>query len=143
MKSWSCIENCGACCKFDLSERSNLKDKLSNEDKKLIKSMSSRDGWCKHLDKKNKKCLIYEERPHFCRVDQFSTSFKEYLKDGGLSEVRVRCQGSTARIEIPQKEFEQFFKKYNFSDLVQYFSNLGFNCTSLDLEGLISGKLNR
>ena len=68
---------------------------------------------------------------------------EEYLKEGGLSEVRVRCQGSTARIEIPQDEIKYFFNKYNFSELVQYFSNLGFNCTSLDLEGLISGKLNR
>ena len=49
----------------------------------------------------------------------------------------------TARIEIPEEEIEYFFEKYNFSELVQYFSNLGFNCTSLDLEGLISGKLNR
>ena len=68
---------------------------------------------------------------------------EEYLKKGGLSEVRVRCQGSTARIEIPQEELKHFFKKFNFEDLVQYFSHLGFNCTSLDLEGLISGKLNR
>jgi len=68
---------------------------------------------------------------------------EEYLKKGGLSEVRVRCQGATARIEIPQDELKHFFKKYNFSELVQYFSNLGFNCTSLDLEGLVSGKLNR
>ena len=76
---------------------------------------------------------------------QFLTSHaaEEYLKKGGLSEVRVRCQGSTARIEIPQDELKHFFKKFNFDDLVQYFSNLGFNCTSLDLEGLISGKLNR
>ena len=68
---------------------------------------------------------------------------EEYLKAGGLSDVRVRCQGSTARIEIPQDELKNFFNKYNFSELVQYFSNLGFNCTSLDLEGLVSGKLNR
>ena len=68
---------------------------------------------------------------------------EEYLKKGGLSEVRVRCQGSTARIEIPQDELKHFFNKYNFNELVEYFSNLGFNCTSLDLEGLISGKLNR
>ncbi len=68
---------------------------------------------------------------------------EEYLKKGGLSEVRVRCQGSTARIEINQDELKYFFNKFNFSELVQYFSNLGFNCTSLDLEGLISGKLNR
>ena len=68
---------------------------------------------------------------------------EEYLKKGGLSDVRVRCQGSTARIEVPQEELKHFFMKYNFGDLVQYFSDLGFNCTSLDLEGLISGKLNR
>jgi len=68
---------------------------------------------------------------------------EEYLKEGGLSEVRVRCQGLTARIEIPKDEFKDFFKKYNLNDLVKYFSDLGFNCTSLDLEGLISGKLNR
>jgi len=68
---------------------------------------------------------------------------EEYLKKGGLSNVRVRCQGSTARIEIPKAELKNFFNKYNFSELVQYFSNLGFKGTSLDLEGLISGKLNR
>ncbi len=68
---------------------------------------------------------------------------EEYIKKGGISEVRVRCQGSTARIEIPKDQFQKFFKKYDFNELVYYFSNLGFNCTSLDLEGLISGKLNR
>ena len=67
---------------------------------------------------------------------------REISKEGGLSEVRVR-QGSTARIEIPKDELKHFFNKYNFGELVQYFSDLGFNCTSLDLEGLVSGKLNR
>ncbi|MDC2988467.1 RNB domain-containing ribonuclease, partial [bacterium] len=32
MKSWICIENCGACCKFNLNERSDLEDKLNKED---------------------------------------------------------------------------------------------------------------
>ena len=68
---------------------------------------------------------------------------EEYIKKGGISEVRVRCQGSTARIEIPQDELKIFCNEYDFHKLVNYFSNLGFNCTSLDLEGLISGKLNR
>ena len=68
---------------------------------------------------------------------------EEYIKKGGISEVRVRCQGSTARIEIPKKEIKIFFKKYDFNELVKYFSSQGFKCTSLDLEGLISGKLNR
>ena len=82
MNGWSCIENCGACCKFDLSERDDLSNKLSIEDITLINSMTSKDGWCKYLDKSNRKCLIYESRPHFCHVNQFSTSFKEYLKNG-------------------------------------------------------------
>ena len=89
MKRWSCIENCGACCKFDLSERSELKDKLSIDDIALINSMTSKDGWCKHLDRKNKRCLVYENRPHFCRVDKFSTTFKEYLKNG--DEFLIDC----------------------------------------------------
>ena len=68
---------------------------------------------------------------------------EEYIKKGSVSEVRVGCHGSTARIEIPQNELQIFCEEYDFNELVNYFSNLGFNCTSLDLEGLISGKLNR
>lgn len=68
---------------------------------------------------------------------------EEYIKKGGIPEVRVRCQGTTARIEVPKKELKKFFIRYDFNELINYFSNLGFNSTSLDLEGLISGKLNR
>ena len=89
MKSWSCIENCGACCKLDLSERSELKDKLNNDDLVLIQSMTCKDGWCKYLDRTNKRCLIYDNRPHFCRVHDFSILFKEYLKFG--DEFLINC----------------------------------------------------
>ena len=82
MKSWKCVENCGACCKFNLSERTDLADKLNKQDIDLINTMTSKDGWCKNLDRETKKCLIYESRPHFCRVNKFSTSFDEYLKSG-------------------------------------------------------------
>ena len=82
MKYWTCIENCGACCKFDLHERTDLKNKLNDEDIKLIESMTSKDGWCKNLDRINKKCLIYENRPHFCKVNEFSKTFRDYLKLG-------------------------------------------------------------
>ena len=82
MKSWTCIEKCGACCKIDLNSRSNLSDILSKDDINLIKSMTKEDGWCKYFDKKNMKCSIYTSRPHFCRVDKFSKNFKEYKKEG-------------------------------------------------------------
>ena len=82
MKSWICIENCGACCKFDLTERTDLSNILSKNDIALINSMTLKDGWCKHLDKSTRKCKIYKSRPHFCRVNEFSTSFKGYIKKG-------------------------------------------------------------
>ena len=89
MKTWSCIENCGACCRIDLNERESLSDVLSDKDIALIKSMTSNDGWCKYLDKSNRSCMIYESRPHFCRVNEFSTSFKGYLKNG--DEFLIDC----------------------------------------------------
>ena len=82
MKSWRCIEDCGACCQLDLSDRDDLSGVLSNRDIALINSMKSNDGWCKYLDKSNRKCTIYETRPYFCRVNEFSSVFKGYLKNG-------------------------------------------------------------
>ena len=82
MKSWSCIENCGACCHLDLTDRDDLSGVLNRKDIALINSMKREDGWCKYLDKSNKKCMIYESRPHFCRVNVFSKSLKGYLKKG-------------------------------------------------------------
>ena len=82
MISWSCIDNCGACCRFDLADRNDLSRVLDGKDIALINSMTRNDGWCKFFDKANKKCKIYESRPHFCRVNEFSKSFKGYLKKG-------------------------------------------------------------
>ena len=89
MKSWTCIEKCGACCQIDLKYRKNLESILSLKDIELIKSMTGKDGWCKYLDKKNMKCTVYEDRPHFCRVNNFSKNFKEYYKTG--DEFLIRC----------------------------------------------------
>ena len=82
MKSWTCIEKCGACCRIDLKYRKNLNNILSKKDIELLKSMTKKDGWCKYLDKNNMKCTIYEKRPYFCKVSEFSINFKEYKKKG-------------------------------------------------------------
>ncbi len=108
MKSWKCIENCGACCKFDLSERNDLADKLNKEDIALINSMTDKDGWCKNLDRENKKCLIYETRPHFCRVNKFSTSFKGYLKSGDKFLIDCCKQHISSNYGYESKEMKNF-----------------------------------
>ena len=68
---------------------------------------------------------------------------EEYIKNFGIKDVRVRCQGTSARIEIPKDEIKTFINLYNRDELIKFFFKLGFKSASLDLEGLVSGKLNR
>tara|TARA_S200000501_G_scaffold158848_1_gene149898 strand:+ start:156 stop:503 length:348 start_codon:yes stop_codon:yes gene_type:complete len=110
MKSWSCIQHCGACCKFELDERDDLSNKLSVDDLSLIKSMTLSDGWCKHLNKSNRKCMIYESRPHFCRVNEFSTSFKGYLKNGDKFLIDCCTQHISSIYGIRSEEMKNFNK---------------------------------
>ena len=108
MKSRTCIENCGACCKFNLNERSDLSKTLNKEYIALINSMTAGDGWCKNLDRENKKCLIYETRPHFCRVNKFSVAFKGYLKSGDKFLIDCCKQHISSNYGFKSKEMKNF-----------------------------------
>ncbi len=65
------------------------------------------------------------------------------LRSLGFSVLRVRKQGKTARIELPLAEMPRLLIEENRLLVVQRFRKIGFECISLDLEGFISGKLNR
>ena len=108
MKSWKCIENCGACCKFNLSERENLSNILKAKDIALINAMTDKDGWCKYLDRSNRKCMIYGSRPHFCRVNEFSTSFKGYLKNGDKFLIECCTQHISSIYGSKSKQMKAF-----------------------------------
>ena len=66
-----------------------------------------------------------------------------WLLARGYGQVRVRSQGATARIEIPAAAIADFLSHVDRSQLVDHFRTLGFTAVGLDLEGLVSGKLNR
>jgi uncharacterized protein len=70
-----------------------------------------------------------------------------WLRQRGFPCLRVRSQGETARIELPAEELptllERLIEEGPRLELVAAFQDLGFTAVSLDLEGLISGKLNR
>lgn len=66
-----------------------------------------------------------------------------WLLAHGYRQVRVRSQGATARIEIPAAAIADFLNHVDRSRLVAHFRDLGFTAVGLDLEGLVSGKLNR
>ena len=70
---WICISNCGSCCRLAPEERAEAIGLLSEDQQKEYFSLVGQDGWCKNYDKSNKKCLIYERRPEFCKVDNLTS----------------------------------------------------------------------
>ncbi|MBD2160534.1 ATP-dependent sacrificial sulfur transferase LarE [Limnothrix sp. FACHB-1083] len=68
---------------------------------------------------------------------------ERYLRQLGYRDLRVRSEGDTARIELPPALIKDFVGAIDLPKLVQDFQELGFLYVCLDLEGLVSGKLNR
>ena len=66
-----------------------------------------------------------------------------YLRKLGYSNLRVRSQGDTARIELPPEEIKNFILNNNLRQIVSAFKEIGFIYVTLDLEGYKSGKLNQ
>ncbi len=68
---------------------------------------------------------------------------EDWLRSNGFDEIRVRSQNLAARIELPANQIEEFITDIGRQNIVNYFLSIGFNSVSIDLEGLVSGKLNR
>ena len=113
--------------------------------KKSIRSISKSLGlpW---WDKPAQPCLAsripFGEEISSKRLEQIALA-EEWIINQGFSKVRVRSQGLSARIELPEDDINNFLKNIDRNKLVKYFLSLGFHSISLDLEGLISGKLIR
>ncbi len=66
-----------------------------------------------------------------------------YLRRLGFSNLRVRSEGDTARIELPPEKIKEFVLTTDLPQLVKAFQEFGFIYVTLDLEGYRSGKLNQ
>ncbi len=66
-----------------------------------------------------------------------------FLLEQGVKEVRVRHHGSVARIESNKVELNRFMDKEFRVLTVNKFREIGFSHIALDLEGYVSGKMNR
>ena len=70
-----------------------------------------------------------------------------WLRQQGYGELRVRSQGDSARIELPAEVLAAVLQRLADGpwrgELLAVFRRLGFTAVGLDLEGLVSGKLNR
>lgn len=101
-------------------------------------------------DKPAQPCLAsrfpYGEPITAARLQRVGAA-EAWLRGRGFDEVRVRSQGETARIELPAACLATVCQRLGTGNLreeiVLAFTDLGFNAVALDLEGLVSGKLNR
>jgi uncharacterized protein len=101
-------------------------------------------------DKPAQPCLAsrfpYGEPITASRLQRVAAA-EAWLRQRGWRELRVRSQGDTARIELPADQLTAALESWADPrvrvGLVEAFTDLGFTAVSLDLEGLVSGKLNR
>lgn len=65
-----------------------------------------------------------------------------FLRGFGFRQVRVRHHGDIARIELLPEDIPGVFKDNISERITEYFSQLGFVYTSLDLKGYRTGSMN-
>ena len=87
--SWTCISQCGACCRLCPEERGEALEALSEDQRRDYLSIVGPDGWCINYDSGGRRCRIYETRPDFCRVQQLGSLFD--VSDSDLEEFAVSC----------------------------------------------------
>jgi len=101
-------------------------------------------------DKPAQPCLAsrfpYGEPITAARLQRVAAA-EDWLRERGFHELRVRSQGETARIELPARALPEVLARLAQGplrqELVASLAAFGFTAVALDLEGLVSGKLNR
>ena len=114
-------------------------------DKAAVRRLSKALGF-PWWDKPAQPCLAsrfpYGEAISHRRLQQVGQA-EAWLIQQGFPRVRVRSQGLSARIEVPQERLPDLLDPARRTAVVEALMKLGFTSVSLDLEGLVSGKLNR
>ena len=114
-------------------------------DKAAIRQLSQALGF-PWWDKPAQPCLAsrfpYGESITADRLRRVGAA-EAWLIQRGFNRIRVRSQGLAARIEIPRDQISTLLALAEKEPLVSELMALGFTSVSVDLEGLISGKLNR
>lgn len=115
-------------CNFTKEEIRELAKKigLNNWSKPSMACLASRFPYGQKIESKKLKKIELAEY---------------FLQDLGLSQVRVRIDKETARIEALPEQFSLIIK--NNQKITAYFKQLGFIYIALDLEGYRSGSLNK
>ncbi|QWR76699.1 ATP-dependent sacrificial sulfur transferase LarE [Candidatus Magnetomonas plexicatena] len=110
-----------------------------------IRELSQRFG-LSTWDKPSSPCLA-SRLPYGERVTEEALTMvseaERALKTLGFGELRVRKHGDTARIELNADDIEKCTQGEMRKEIVQRLKAIGFLYVLCDLEGYVSGKLNR
>jgi len=76
------------------------------------------------------------------KIDMISRA-ENFLAEDDFSQYRVRHHGTVARIEVGDEDITRFIDKSFRDKYIARFKKIGFKHIALDLEGFISGSMNR
>jgi len=65
-----------------------------------------------------------------------------FLQDLGFDQVRVRCHGKTARIEVDPKLIDKVLNHHIRQKISKKFQEIGFDHAGVDIDGYKTGKMN-
>ncbi len=115
---------------------------LSKEEIRFLSREMGLETWNKPSD----ACLasrIPYGTPITPEVVRMVDEAEKVLLKKGFQEVRVRYYGAVAGIEVEKDGISRFSNDALRSEIVDRFRKLGFQAIALDLEGYVTGKMNR
>jgi len=97
-------------------------------------------------DKPSMACLA-SRFPYGCPISEQGLGMVEaaeaFLWAEGFKCIRVRHHGPVARVEVDASEIHKIVSRDTRKAIVERFQRIGFDHVALDLEGYVSGKMNR
>jgi uncharacterized protein len=97
-------------------------------------------------DKPSMPCLV-SRIPYWSIITKQKLAMIEeaenFLSDNGFRQFRVRHHGPVARLEMDQKGINRLLKGDLRNNVVKRLKEIGFSYVSIDLEGYVSGSMNR
>jgi uncharacterized protein len=101
---------------------------LSTWDKQAMPCLATRFPYGSSITEEKLKMVEYAE---------------SFLVEQGFKVVRVRHHGSVARVEVGRSEMENIMDEGLGKAIVEEFRKIGFEHIALDLEGYVSGSMDR
>ncbi|MBR1891074.1 MAG: TIGR00268 family protein, partial [Clostridia bacterium] len=113
--------------------------------KREIRALSERLGLKTH-SKPSNACLAtriaYGERVTREKLEKIEKA-ERFIRSLGFTQVRVRLQGGSIRIELSPDELPMIFRSEVFERVKDYLNGLSFDYVSIDMNGYKSGNMNK